>query len=460
MKNALVLFCLLLISNTLRAQWVAQAVPFSQPTYFAASLQAVDASVAWAIAANPGGVFTTGSAGTQEYARTTDGGTTWETSTLPALTPHDTLTSLSAQSASTAWVTTTGSVRHQVLRTTDGGATWQPLLVLPASPDGRSLDYVHFFDASHGICLGNAGGATRFPVYTTADGGATWLENTAVPATTGAFDEYLAANARPVVLGADVWVPTTASRVFHSPDRGLSWTVREVAPGQQLGFDGPHLAFESATTGLALYSRLDGATSGAPLYRTTDGGATWQLAVFAGPLHGADVALVPGTRTYLSVGFDLPVAGLPSDAGSSYSRDGGATWQALESTQSHQLLSAAGPLAVWTSGYDFSTLRSTGVHKLTSTVLPTRVAGPVAGPDLQVYPQPSPDGRFRVQLPAGSTARQLQVRDGLGRLVSEPALPGPASSTCTVDLSGQPAGIYLLELRTAAGLTQARLVVQ
>ena len=462
-KNLLFLAAGLLSAVVAPAQWLRQAVPFSQPTFFPASLQAVDAATVWAIGSNPSGLFTVGTTGTREVARTTDGGATWRVAPVAGLLPNDALTSLSARDAATAWATTTGETRSQLLRTTDGGATWQALLTLTDPTAERSLNYVHFFDAQRGICLGDSDNSSRLVVLTTADGGTTWTRNLTIPVLTtffGGNNEYLVSGSRPAVQGDHIWVATTASRVFHSPDRGLSWTVSRILPDPNPTPNGPRaLAFADATNGLALFSRTDGFTNQAPLYRTADGGATWQPVSFTGPLHGANLVRMPGTEAYLSVGHNLPAPGLAPDAGSSVSRDGGLTWTALESSFDHLLLDAAGPLAVWSSAYDFATGRSTGVLKISATALPTRAAAArAAGP--QVFPQPSADGRFQVQLPAPQAGLRLRVRNGLGQLVWSQTLPGRVSRFA-VELPGQPAGLYVLELRPPAGpATQTRLLIR
>ncbi|RYU74639.1 WD40/YVTN/BNR-like repeat-containing protein, partial [Hymenobacter persicinus] len=280
MKKPFLFLCASLLGlSTSHAQWVSQPVAFSSTTYYPASLQAVDASAAWAVGSNPSGLFTPQGIGTQEVARTINGGSAWQTRTVPGLAADEVLTSLTAQSAAAAWVTTIGSTRSQLLRTTDGGTTWQPMLTLTSATADRSLNYVGFFDATHGLCLGDADNGDRLVLYLTADGGATWTANRSLPLLTD--DEYLTSVSRPAVVGNNIWVSTTASRVFHSTDRGLTWSVSEVLSGATFTPNGPRaLAFADAQHGLALFSRTDGFTDNAPLYQTSDGGATWQTAAF------------------------------------------------------------------------------------------------------------------------------------------------------------------------------------
>ncbi|UOQ52782.1 YCF48-related protein [Hymenobacter cellulosivorans] len=456
-KPLLFLLTSLLGLSTSHAQWVSQSVAFSADTYYPASLQAVDASAAWAVGSNPSGMFTPQGVGTQEVARTT-GGNSWQTSTVPSLAPDEVITSLTAQSAASAWITTIGSTRSQILHTTDGGTSWQPMLTLTSPTADRSLNYLGFFDASHGLCLGDADNGDRLVLFTTTDGGTTWTANQNLPLLTD--QEYLTSVSRPAIVGNHIWVATTASRVFHSADRGLSWSVSEL-PAAAFTPNGPRaLAFADAQHGLALFSRTDGFTDNAPLYRTTDGGATWQAVPFAGPLHGSNLVLVPGTGNYLSVGENLPVPGIPADAGSSYSRDAGATWTALESTDNHQLLTAAGPLAIWSSSYNFTTGRSNGVRKLASPVLPTRSAQTTLAARLQAYPNPSPDGHFTLEIAGGAAGAPIRVFDQLGREVYHTTWPAASPNRQQLHLTSQPAGLYLLQVGAGAATLRQTVWVQ
>ncbi|WP_400192092.1 T9SS type A sorting domain-containing protein [Hymenobacter sp. B81] len=90
-------------------------------------------------------------------------------------------------------------------------------------------------------------------------------------------------------------------------------------------------------------------------------------------------------------------------------------------------------------------------------VLAARASAALAPGALQAYPNPSADGRFTVQLNASSATGELRVTDALGRLVHRqpaPSLPGTES----LDLSQHPAGVYTLELRTAAGIARQQVV--
>ena len=87
---------------------------------------------------------------------------------------------------------------------------------------------------------------------------------------------------------------------------------------------------------------------------------------------------------------------------------------------------------------------------LVGTALPARAAAPTTVA-LQAYPNPSPDGRFTLQLPATSSAAEVHVTDALGREVAHEAWSNTPRSSCPLDLSAQPAGLYTVRVQTTAG---------
>jgi hypothetical protein len=148
-----------------------------------------------------------------------------------------------------------------------------------------------------------------------------------------------------------------------------------------------------------------------------------------------------------------------ADAGSSYSRDGGATWTAVESTDNHQLLAAAGPMAIWSSSYDYSTGSSNGVRKLSGAALPTRGSLAARAARLQAYPNPSPDGRCTLELPEGTAHARLQVLDALGREVAGTTW-ATAPTRYSLDLTSKPAGLYTVQVSSNAGVLRQTITVR
>ena len=86
----------------------------------------------------------------------------------------------------------------------------------------------------------------------------------------------------------------------------------------------------------------------------------------------------------------------------------------------------------------------------------------LAGTSLSVAPNPTADGHVRVELTGYAQAATLSVFDLLGRQVQQVTIsaPNPAGTVRELDLSAQPAGVYLLQVQTPGGLDVRRIVRQ
>lgn len=325
----------ILAPTAAQAQWVPQR---TGTTAEFRGISAAGERVVWA--GGKGGV----------YARTTDGGATWRADTVPGATTLF-FVDAHAVSADTAYLLGTdfreGVADGRIYKTVDGGRDWT--LQLRDTTGGVFLDGMAFWDAEHGIAFGDpVGGA--FVVFTTGDGGATWtrVPAAALPAPLEGEASFAASGTAITTRGTgDVWFGTGGgahARVYHSSDRGRTWTAAAtpLPGGKTAGIFG--VAFRDSLHGLAVggdYSQPRG--MGRNVLRTDDGGTTWTLAgqaLPAGVRYGA--VFVPGRR-------ELVVAAGPS--GSGYSTDGGAHWMAID-TVGYNTVVFASPEAGWAAGTD------------------------------------------------------------------------------------------------------------
>jgi len=115
-----------------------------------------------------------------------------------------------------SWQTTGG-----ILGTTDGGLTWtqDPTSFKTA---GGWPDFIHFFDANNGVCVGDPTNG-YFEIYTTSNAGASWsrVPQANIPAPVsgekGLTGPFFAA------AGNSLWFPTSAlgtGRIFRTTDKG------------------------------------------------------------------------------------------------------------------------------------------------------------------------------------------------------------------------------------------------
>ncbi len=217
---------------------------------------------------------------------TTDGGATWQHSSLiePALyseayVPSD----LSFVDAQHGWMIVHVGVgmNHDyfvLLATTDGGATWQTL-ISPNNDESRtqggSKSGLVFVTHQDGWMTVNYHGVVAVPYFfKTQDGGLTWqsINLPAPPSLPDLFDQnqgycdmtppiFLTQNNVDLVLDCTLYTNDTSTKksfLYETPDAGVSWSVYDY-PGGPLQFVGPSTAF----------------ALGRDIQRSDDAGHTW-----------------------------------------------------------------------------------------------------------------------------------------------------------------------------------------
>ncbi len=325
------LACLLFFSDTASAQWREQT---SGTFVSLRGISAVSPRVAWA----------SGSSGT--YLRTTDGGITWRSSTVPGASRLD-FRDVHAVDANTAYLLSSGEgPLSRIYKTTDGGSHWK-LQYTNAGPRGF-FDAIAFWDADHGIALSDPVGGD-FLLLTTADGGATWKEVDAenIPPPLPGEAAFAASGTCLTVQGKEnAWFGTgggSTARVFRSTDRGQTWKVAPTPISAANSSSGIFsIAFKDARNCVAVggnYQKPDEAGSSVAV--TNDGGVTWTRgAPPAG--YRSSVAYVPGpnSSTLVAVGT----------SGSDYSVDGGRTWTSIDKNGYNSISFAGTASAGWAVG--------------------------------------------------------------------------------------------------------------
>ena len=275
-------------------------------------VSAVDARTVWA----------SGSGGT--WLITTDGGATWRAAKVPGAEALD-FRGIRAIDPTTAYLMSAGSGdKSRIYKTADAGEHWALQLT---NPDSKGFfDAIAFWDAQHGIVVGDPLEG-RAEVLTTDDGGATWQHRNPPGALPGE-GSFAASNTCLTLFGErDAWFATGgpgAARVFHSSDRGRTWTVATTP----IRNDGPSagifsLAFADARHGIAVggdYSKDKEDRQNIAL--TSDGGASWTAPRGTGPMgFRSAVTFLPARKLWIVTGT----------SGSDVSGDDGKTWKLFDS---------------------------------------------------------------------------------------------------------------------------------
>src|SRR5262245_6842044 len=197
------------------AQWQQQVIRSDADFR---GLSAVSAKVAWV----------SGTKGT--YGRTTDGGKTWSVGTVPGAAKLD-FRDVEAFGETTAYLLSAGPGEDsRIYKTNDGGKTWD--LQFKNSNAEAFFDAIAFWDEKNGLALGDPVKG-HFQLIGTDDGGANWkpLPREHLPPALPKEGAFAASGTCLVTHGEnDVWFCTggaKTARVFHSKDRGRSWSVSD-----------------------------------------------------------------------------------------------------------------------------------------------------------------------------------------------------------------------------------------
>jgi photosystem II stability/assembly factor-like uncharacterized protein len=302
------------------------------PTGSTASLRglsAVSERVAWA----------SGSVGT--VLRTTNKGATWQ-SVGPPGTQALQFRDIEAFDADTAVILSIGTgTDSRIYRTTDGGQTWT--LVFQNTEPTAFYDCMAWFDKHRGLALSDPVNGF-FRILATGDGGRSWHVVAAVmpPALPGEFAFAASGQCITTAGEQDAWFGTggdAVARVFHSSDRGQTWTVSAtpMLSGPTAGINA--LAFRDVENGLAVGGDfLTPAVAPSSLAVTDDGGDSWELVADAPNQYRSGATWVTG-REAIVVG----------PTGSDVTFDQGRSWQQFDSGSFHTV-DCAGGHACWASG--------------------------------------------------------------------------------------------------------------
>jgi photosystem II stability/assembly factor-like uncharacterized protein len=198
-------------------------------------------------------------------------------------------------------------------------------LVYKEDGEGVFYDCMAFWNDTEGIAVGDTVNGC-LSIIITRDGGQTWNKIPCANLPEGMEGEgaFAASNSNVALSGNHAWIGTTAGRVYHSEDKGKTWTVQQTEIIHQEETQGIYsMDFYDETTGFAMggdYTQPE--SNKANKMITYDGGKTWDLiADGQEPDYKSCVQFVPNSegKGLVAVGF----------TGISYSGDGGENWKSF-----------------------------------------------------------------------------------------------------------------------------------
>jgi hypothetical protein len=431
MKKLLLLLALTAFSQINAQTWTEQFTGTVSGS-FIGDISIVDSNIAWAMVQRT-------TTNHQAFSKTIDGGTTWTPGTIGVgSTTNLGIANISAVSGTTAYIaafpiTAGGGNTQGVYRTINGGTTWTKQTTA-AFNSSSFIDFVYFWDANNGVCVGDKAGG-YFEIYTTTNGGTNWVRTPSANIESSSTD--FGYTGKYTVRGNTIWFGTDGGELMRSTDKGLNWTTI-VTPISDFGggtdtTSVAEFAFADDNNGVIVKENFDGATTptylGLNFYLTTDGGANWtDVAVGPGIFHGGGVAYAGPSRI-------ITAGSSTGNFGTSYSVNNGTTWTAIDAF-SHTCLTFKDATTGWGGG--FATATTGGAYKY-SPPLSNSDFGSVKS--FLAYPNPA-SGLVTIESDE-IDSYDLSIVDLTGKTMITKSMSNIENS---VDISALSNGVYFFNL--------------
>ena len=283
--------------------------------------------------------------------RTTDGGRHWQDVSPGDDTGDLEFRDIEAWDESHAVILSIGTGGDsRIYRTSDGGRSWTQ--GFRNHSEDAFYDCLGFWDRRHGLAMSDPVHG-KFRILVTKDGGRSWARRSGAgmpPALDGEFG-FAASGTCLVTAGEqDAWIAGggTGARVFHTGDRGLTWTVTDTPMVRSDAGGIFSLAVRDQRTLVAVggdFEKPDRRRRTSAY--SDDRGLTWTL---GGQLSGyrSGSAFLPRTATTGSPSTGVIAVG---PTGTDVSYDGGVTWTRVEKG-SLDSVECTHDGACWASGSD------------------------------------------------------------------------------------------------------------
>ncbi|MFA4851552.1 MAG: C10 family peptidase, partial [Bacteroidales bacterium] len=427
--------------------WIKQNSGFAKHSRGISQISIVDPNIVWAAAYN--GVSSTNPI--QEFTKTVNGGTTWTPGTITFTGSENYgIANLHAFSNLICYACMFPSAANggYIVKTTDGGITWT--IQSSANFSTSWANFVHFFDANNGVCVGDPTTTPfEFMIYTTSNGGSTWTQvnvnnipgpSNGETAIVNQFDAF----------GNTIWFGTSMGKVFKSTDKGLTWTVTVTGLGTSAVVTP---VFKDASTGIATgTNNSTGAYIG--MKKTTNGGSSWTTLTPTGIyLKNPNLDFVPGTTSMWVDGSSYP------GTGSSYSNNDCTSFVDIDtaSTIQYTCVKFYDINTGWAGSFNAG-VADGGIYKWDPSIIVGVNEQPETSQEqISIYPNPTNDFINIKFFGITSVKANISVYNLMGKKVIDREFNPLLNDNLKLDISDNVAGIYLITVNTGKSLITKRI---
>lgn len=393
-------------------EWILQNTSFIDQSRGINYISIVDENIVWGTAYDGSG----SNQNVQEFTKTNNSGDTWVDGTIDISNEGLGISMIHAYDYNKAWLVAYPRAAGDtggIFQTTDGGSTWNRQDSASYDTSSSFANVVYFWDENVGFAQGDPING-EFELYVTSDGGNNWSQvpGSSIPIPLSGEYGYV----RQIeVVGDNVWYSTNKGRLYHSADRGNNWSVY-TTPISDFGSAEVNgdISFSDSNNGIIV-------DNSGNVYRSTNSGVSWTQITTSGTIYTSGLCFIEGTDIVYTTG-----------SGSSFSDDGGYTWNPIDSTQRTHVDFLNEQIG-WAGGFNQSSL-SGGIWKWNDSTLSVNVEEIEF--DLNYFPNPVSD-KLSINY---TNDINISVFDINGRKILQ-------TNNKTIDFSDFDYGIYLLQIK-------------
>lgn len=430
--------------------WQPLAAGYLPPGFQVYSISAPDDKIVWATASELIYFPPVPANHRIRVLRSSDGGQTWVLHQVEEAQGTVSYQIVAVDSL-TAWLTTQdlGSGPGKALyQTTDGGATWTK----KSQDPGLGVGLTRFPDGQHWLAH------NRNSISRSSDNAVNWNSATITGYQTNEYQIIEAGSNMAGVAGDTLWNGTSAGRIIRFTDFGESHTFLSTGLGSNTLIKS--IAFQDHLNGL-LYSEKNDYTN-RRISRSTDGGTSWsQLQNQPDPDGIWNITAVPGLPGFYvlcSHYLVLPQLSTPAKGKIALTTNSGDTWTIQEFNQPFNAITFTSPSTGWVGSGRILSADQPAILKYTGSPLVGTGGGLAAPEDFSVRPNPVTDRLYVQGHAALSGPVHFHLTNLSGKIVL--AAAGAYNETTVIDMSGLPAGAYLLWGQDGARLLSAQKVMK